>query len=381
MQCAWRWSICVTCVWMLSSTANAADWEFVPTAEAKIDYQTNRRLTLSPHEAVWAESGSGSISIERNTEVSTFRLQPMLTVTRVPRDKDLNSDGQLVNSGYRVQTPRGRWQLDANYTRDTTLTSELEDTGLLQVRKRRNRWSLNPTGSFSLTQRTQVQGGVSYTNTRYQNAALTGLADYQSTAMNWSGVYRTGERSDISLGMEASWLNAETPGTDSTEHGFRAGWHWDRTESQRLSVSVGRYSVEYQGGNAETGVLTNLDWQGKGEVDQWAVAVSRSIAPSGAGILIRRDQISGDYSKSFDTRTALGFNVKYIGNDTLNSGSSGIDRRYRRGALRISRQLTREWSLLGEYSYSRQQLAGSSNAAVDNALTLSLYYSGERQSR
>ena len=84
----------------------------------------------------------------------------------------MDSNDQNIDLFSTYSTPHSIWKTEGNYTHNTTLTSEIEDTGIVQVPKRRNNWSLNPSWAYDLTERTNMELDMGYNEVTYQNAKL-----------------------------------------------------------------------------------------------------------------------------------------------------------------------------------------------------------------
>ena len=63
------------------------------------------------------------------------------------------------------------------FTRDNTLLSELQATGVVLQFAQRNQWSFNPTWTRRLTEKLSFQSGVQFSDTTYESERL--LVDYR----------------------------------------------------------------------------------------------------------------------------------------------------------------------------------------------------------
>jgi hypothetical protein len=106
--------------------------------------------------------------------------------------------------------------------------------------------------------------------------------------------------------------------------------------------------------------------------------VSRTVDPSGIGVLVQRDQWQLTREQRFSDLWSGSADVYWVVNQDLQSVAANQDRHYRYATLRLSRVLTRTWRVDAQYSYSWQRYAGEIDHAERNILMLGVHYSGEQ---
>ena len=107
------------------------------------------------------------LNANRSTENSDLGVYARIGGTRYLDESDLdNTRGEaVVDFGYRLE--RHRFDLAAGVDSQSTLYSEVATTGLVQVNRQRNSWTLDGGWSYRPTERSSVAVDVGYLNVFY----------------------------------------------------------------------------------------------------------------------------------------------------------------------------------------------------------------------
>ena len=173
----------------------AAEWLTKYEASLKTEYDDNKRLTALPHDNTFGSilGVKGKLGIQ--TEKTVVDLTPRARFSKYSSedtDEDkLDSNDYFLDLNSLWVTERFLWGLNGKYSRDTSLTSELEDTGLVQTSKKRKKVDFNPTLVYEFNEWTNLQFAIDFTRVEYKDAALVRLIDYdfkdrKSTRLNSS---------------------------------------------------------------------------------------------------------------------------------------------------------------------------------------------------
>ena len=144
-----------------SLTAQAAEWSAEPSISLKTGYNDNIRLTAATHDSVWetALSPSSNSVLRRNT--GDCPVMPALSIRRFAGGSGRESSDVLDREDYHFNTDawhntlRDSFKANIDYTRDSTLDSELDQTGnVTEDRATRERFTLGPSWTRILTELT-----------------------------------------------------------------------------------------------------------------------------------------------------------------------------------------------------------------------------------
>ena len=377
MRCVIRKTWLAVCVCTAGATTEAwaADWSAKPWATMQAEYTDN--IQLIPGYSNWIVGGvvNAGARVQRTDEFGYLRLSPSLRSTRIDSPEPLDSDDQLVDATWSRRGEHSQWRIDGNWTRDTTLTSELAISGLVQGRKRRVASYLAPSYTYILSPRHTLGAGVAYTKVNYKDAELTGLVDYDYTSANINWGYKWSEETTVSSLIFATRMKAKQVDNqlDSSGAQVRVSTQFSERWSGAFSIG-GRHSegsgLSTDGGN---GWLAEARVNRKDELGSWEAAVSRTVDPSGVGTLVQRDQLVLTREHDLSPLWHIGVSAYLIENKDVQTLVAS-DRHYRNGVLRLSRILTPAWYVDLVYSYDWQKYAEQTEQAERNMFLLGVRY-------
>lgn len=371
---AWYfWAAAVT-----SPTLWAAEWSVQPSADVQVEYNDNVRLL--PGHAADAAGGvlNAGLRMKRADERGYLSLTPTLRATRYDSRESLDGDDQMLKAEWSRRGEYSTWRVDAAWTRDTTLTSELEVSGLVQARKRRLLRYLAPSFSYAPSPRVTLGVNTAYTAVEYQDARFTGLVDYTYASADVSGRYQWSERTAVTGVVYATRLDAELIANRTDTTGMQLQLHSALSERWNVEASAGVRHSDGKGivGQDADGWLAKLGLSRQDESGQWRLMISRSVDPSGTGVLVQRDQWLVTREQALTERWRLTASGQWSVNQDLPPLAASSDRDYRSAYLRLSRVLTPAWSVYAAYSYAWQEYTGALDQAERNAVMLGVHYSG-----
>ena len=345
-----------------------------------MEYSQNLLLIPGNSQEIIGGIVNAGMRLKRADEWGYLTVAPSLRTQHYDSVQPLNSNDQDVTGAWSRRSELGEWRVDADWTRDTTLTSELEVSGLVQTRKRHLQRYLAPSYSYAMSPRSTFTADAAYTAVDYADAQYTGLVNYTygSTDLNWA--YQWSEKTTVTGTIYGTRLTVRQ--LDSRTDTTGAQTRLDSTLSERLD---GEFSVGFRrsdgSGPAATvgnGWLMNVNATLKDEVGKWSVGASRTVDPSGIGVLVERDQWQITREQQFNDRWRGSAGAYWVINNDLQSVGASQDRRYRYAEVRLSRVLTRTWRIDAVYSYAWQRYAGQIANAESNILMLGVHYSGEQ---
>jgi hypothetical protein len=378
----WRIDHWVACLGIAAPClAPAASWTLESDAAVSSEYNDNQRLTSEQQEAVWGRHADLDMRILGATPKSDFRLNPKYRLSRFSSAEELDSDVAAMAMSTRLLGERVVSELSLDWRRDTTLTSELEDTGLVQTNKNRITRGAHPYIQYAITERMEGQLRWDYTDVAYEDASLTGLTDYSHRSLAGTLVFKRSSRDSLQADMYASRLDAPEIGNQVMDVGARASFTHAFYERSYGTFTIGAHRVE------TTQELPGPDFQitrhgflGSVLLTQerarttWKAQAQRTIDPSGYGTLVQNDRFDLAVTERLSPYWTIRLDGLYLQNDVLQSPVAFDSRRYARLMAQAFRSLSEEWRVSLRYAYQWQKYASAARGADSNEIGINIAY-------
>lgn len=383
-----------------SGSASAAEWWLEPVVHSQTFYDDNLRLQRETEQSVWSVLVEPRLAGGRRIQRAGIAFDAGAQFRRYPGDSELDSNDQDLHLNSHYLTERSRFGLDLDLVRDTTLTSELEETGFVQVRRRRTSRTLSPSWTYALGPRDTLQLSYRFNSVSY-DAPLTEFVDYdyQTLAGTWirsldaknrvhvTGTYSRYEASEIDATNDTVGIQAglERRFSERTTATVLAGWR--RTDAEFLQrqfveilPGIG-FFTQTPADAQSTGALFSAELEHKYPRAVFTANLSRSIDPGAAGSLYQRDQLRLNVRYRIDQRRVAGLGVHALRAESV-EGASALrpDRTAYRFNPWYSWQVSRELRLKAEYLYRWQEYEGVAGSAASNRVALTLEYEWPRSS-
>ena len=356
----------------------AAEWRVSPSGYIATSYSDNPRMKVEGGEETAGAVGEFKTAIELRTERSDFSLTPRWRSSRHDDDSSLDSDDQFVTARYHWMSERSQWASEIGLTRDTTLTSEAGVTGLVESNRRRQSIMVSAGPTFWLSERTSVGGQLSSADNSYDDAVGTGLVDYAYRSASLFGSYAISDRGSLVLTAQGGQLTSEgrLGGTVTRDAALKLTWRYLPWDLWQLMVSAGPSYAESDRGSAH-GQLLEFEANRRGDLWNFSATASRSLVPTGRGVLMRRDSASLGGKRSlaerFDVSLAAQWNrsedLPQLGSDTY-----FVD--YGRFDLTGSWRVGQNWSVALQLTGMAQERESSTRRAEGYRALLSIVWNG-----
>lgn len=376
--------------------ANAAEWKFDPNLSLRAGYIDNLRLTtvdeVSSAEATLTPSAAFSVATPTSGASGKLRFD----FHRYEEDSDLDENNTLFRLGTYHNLERARLGLDLAYISDTTLDSQLEETGLALERVRRDRLSAAPSWTWLLSERTSLRASYNYNNVDYKNSAGTGFVDYTLNNASASLSRVLSERASASVTLSGTLTDNEN-NVRSTNGNLQAGFSYRFSDTLLSSAYAGvrHTQVEYSStslipiysgttfiGFPLTQDVSNSDWGGTFSASltktflrgESSFSASRDISNSVNGAPIEVNRANWDNTYRFSETFSGALGLAYYHSKSSNAIGQNLDRNYYQIKPEFIWKFQRFWDLTGSYLYRKQTFDTTSDDAVQNAAYLTLSY-------
>lgn len=292
------------CLLCMSPTAKAADWRYTPTLVVRGLHDSNIRLS-DPETSTYGGAVTGSLLLQRRTEVSSSDISGKVTARRYSSDAELNRVDREFSVAHSIQGARWTGNGSFDYLSDSTLTTLYDFFGQpVDINTARKRRDLNLSAGYQIDERSKFSLAGEYQQTGYDRAALLGLSntDYASLTARYDR--NIGERLLFYSSTSSIQLKDRTFTGVTDDTSVILGGQYRLSEVATLQLYAGveraRYEVDWRPGipvTHDTGITYGLVWSRQWEKGQLKLSVDSRRRPSSDGQLDqeRTATLDGDY--------------------------------------------------------------------------------------
>ena len=225
------------------SAARAADYSASGNVKLEANHDSNLLMTEDEQSAA-GYTASTRLGFGAATETTSADADLSLIARRF-NISGFDSDDQQANVTFEHRAERTTFGLGLRGIRDSTLTSELLDSGRVGSAGRHEQFYVSPYLDYQLSERDQLTLSATYTESSYDDSGFIGY-DYWSSALQWS--HLLGERSKGFAQLTYSDYSSDdiasafgmSYSTQSTQWGLQLGGEYFIAESLSLSLLAGR---------------------------------------------------------------------------------------------------------------------------------------------
>lgn len=366
-----------------------ADWSETLDASANLAYDTNPALlpgsSIVDRAAQLAIDGNTQMA----TEVSQLTVTPRFAIIRYDQEKNLDITTGSLALAFQDTGERGQWNASALAQTDSTVTSELGQTGITNVNFRRDGYNASVGYQYSSTERLSwlLQGFGQIT--RYNSGAEQyGLTSYNYGGIQLGPTWSFSERLQGSLTVEADQVS---PQSGATEKDYSASVQLKRslTEQYTWHASAGVSRVEAQGSGAPTSAVFDVGVTWHGERVQWDLSAKRAVLPIGLGLLAREEAAALTATLAVSEHSTLNLSCSAIRTDPVSLTfylAPGISLNYQvysgaawaQAAAEWQYHFSPRWSLAAAYTRAHARNYSVSEWANGNQARINVVWQSSR---
>lgn len=375
------WFACTQPAW-------AAEWSVEPLFDARGLFNTNRRLTTGPHDNVFGVIAEPGAAFRVRTEQNELTFTPRGRISRYTEEGNLDSDDAFFDLRALHRRERWQWGLDGNVSLDSTLVTELEDTGLVQVNRRVTTLQATPNVTWQVTDKDNLRLRYGYTDVSFEDSTTANLNPY--TYQLADATYTRSLSDTDSVFVTAFYTRFDVPDIDSLADSYAAqgGLTHAFGATLRGSASAGVIYTDsdfvvsgVERSSQDTGLLADVSLEKDFEQTSMRGRFARAVFPSSRGAQSTREDLTFNVNRKFLERLDGSLNFLYRVSQSQNQdfvGVTDLDRTYMTAGAQMHYRLTPFWSLAGGYTYSRQEFDSSGDSAFSHAVFLTIHYSGDK---
>lgn len=389
--------------WLLLSAALvalpgwSAEWRAEPSVALRQEYNDNINLTALPHDAVWGIILTPSIKLSSNTEVSQTSASLLLNMNRYSGQTGLNRDDLYYTLGSSYNTERDTWAGNFAYTRDSTLSSSLSQTGIVLARAPHSLLTLNPSWTRLLNERNTLRLSYAFNDSRYSGGASSGLVDYTYHTLEADWLYQMSVKDQLSMTASYSRFVTGTHSYTANTVGLQGGLTHSFSETLQGTLQLGVNQTRSVTNSPTTLVclfpgfciplaipnsvthsslvpVLSASLSKQFESGTLTGTASRQEQPTGNGSLVETDQLGLNASRSFSetlvgSANAAVYRSSYIGNAVATANS-----RYYTLGLGLNWRMSERWKLDAGYRYASSAYQNSTVTATSNLVYATVSY-------
>ncbi|HHH44241.1 MAG TPA: hypothetical protein ENK49_08895, partial [Gammaproteobacteria bacterium] len=378
-----------------TGSAHSAEWKIEPAVAVRAGYNDNLRLNIDDEISTVETALSPSTVFSVTTPESGLSGGLLFNFRRFEKDSNLDENNVTFDMNAFHRMERSQVGLNASIVKDSTLDSQLEDTGVVFDRVRRVQISGGPNWTYGITERTQASLGYGYTDVRYLNADETGFTDF--TAHNFqAGLSRIiSERTTTSITLLHT-RNDNDNGVKSNTTNLQGGLSYQFSETLSASISAGVRRTETDASrntlvpifagdtiigfvplaqdvsNSSSGYTFNGNMRKKFLRGETGLTASRNISNSTNGVPIEVTRLGWNNEYRFTELLSASLSVSLYSSKTDSSVTSSLNRDYYEIRPGVSWRLREFWDISASYNYKKQTFDNTSDDAVQNAAYLTL---------
>lgn len=368
--------------------AMAAEWSAEPSLSVKGEYNSNL-LLFNGNNEVWGDWVSPKMKFKGATE--SFEIDGNAKADFIQyygnQDRGLTNLYFPIHAAYRWK--RLTFGFDGGFTRDNTLISELQQTGVVLNFTQRNLWTATPSVTIGLTEQLNWQLGYHLLDASYQNGLSLGLVNYQVNGGSSKLSYNLRERTQVQL--TGDLVNFQAPDIDQTwtYYGAGVGLSHNFTKSLIATVSGGVRFVNTTQGLSNGSVSQNdVVWiynaSIKKEFERSTILIdgSSEVNPSGFGRLIQTDRVGGAISHNLaeNLTASLSGAFYFVSGIATVGGQPFPETRFTSVSPKLSWKFAQWWTLDVGYSYAERAVDSLNQWNFANSTFVMLTYGGQKWS-
>ena len=232
------------CCWS-PTRARGSDFRWLPEINFRGEYDDNVTFDSKNETSDYIGICSPKVTFSYLTERASIDGTLGADLIRYWDETELNTEHQRyqVNGSHQI-TEKTALNASAGYIKDTTLESELRETGLVNYRENRHRYNLGGGSTYQLNELTSLEINYIYSKTNYRGDEYD---DYDShTIVGQLNRQLNNQRDVITLQPYYAYYDSSASTVDN--YGFQLGWHHLYSETLDFTLFGGaRYThTEYK---------------------------------------------------------------------------------------------------------------------------------------
>ena len=344
-----------------SNIARAAEYiigaDFSPT----FSYEDNIQLQ-EDEEGSFATKITPTLLLSRSVENASINLNTGYRVERYASLPDLDREDPFANISGSYNTERSSYGITAGYAERAQRSIADEDTGDFSSNATVTTKSLAPTYQYQFTERDFAYTSFNYRESTYDTSRFS-----DNESMSFTGGWRRNLSERLTGGLALTYSEYESESefieSEYDSYNLSVTSTYMISENWSFSGQVGYRTTDsetqsLQGGPLQSersaGSLFNFSTNYLGELNTLSFSVSRSLNPSGEGVVNETDRIAFNWNRNLAETLSFSINTTYQESQSADDLSNN-EREYFIFSPALNWQLQRNLALKMGYQYRQQK--------------------------
>ncbi|TPG75397.1 hypothetical protein [Pseudomonas arsenicoxydans] len=349
-----------------SGAAYAATWQTTTALPTTVEYDSNPVLATGKKQSVTRTIIAPDFDIVGTSDQDQLHIGLGLNVvhssnTAVVRNRE---DPNLL-LGWERETEKGAYGLTASYVESSTLSSQVQETGVVAPDGTQKQYTLGGNWRTALSERSTLVNETEYTDVKYDINTLTPY-DELSNRLSWN--YAWSDRVELFTRFSMRRYEPASGSGIASSNSYTPTTGFNYKISDRLEGGM------YVGVNETSGTNSGPTGQGgfnlhyAGERFDTTFDASRSTIASGNGGFVESDNVRATWSYSIDELSRAGIDTSW------QKTTGQTPNTLRNFNTWVSRELSPFWVARLSYTYKQREQDNVPNASA-NVVGLTLTYS------
>jgi hypothetical protein len=295
------------------SAVFALDNTVVPSIAVIEQYNDNVLFQRTDPQDDFITTVHPGLGVSVESEITDVEASADAYLNYYAKETDLNDQayrGELLLDSQFLE--RWRFQASGEFIRDTTLESQLLETGRVFNRDDRNQFEGNLRGTLAITELTSLSIGYLYRQVEYESADFVNY-NVDSISMNLS---RKLKNQIDTLSIHGGYSYNESPEREIDTYSAGLGWRRELTDIYSIRVSGGYRTTKTLNINRDEktsdGATFDIRLSRKGETYDAFIGYRRGLTNAASGEYLEYDRVYGRVERNLSERSKVGLNGRIV---------------------------------------------------------------------
>jgi len=349
-----------------SGVADAATWQSAIVLPSTVEYDSNPVLATENKKGVTRTIIAPDYTLVGTSDRDQWRFGLGVNLVR-SSDTSIVSDREDPNLqlGWQRETETGGFGLTAKYVESSTLSTAVQETGVIATDGTQKLTSFGGNWSTALSERTTLVNETDYTHVTYD---LNTLTNYDELSNRLSLNYAWSERVELFTRLGVKRYEPQQGSAVPSSNSYTPTVGLNVEISERLKGALYAGVNQVSGSNSRPRGQGGFSLHYTGERVDTSIDAARSTVASGDGGFVEVDNLNGTWSYALDDTSRTGFDTSWQKTKGLTPNT------LRNVGVWFSRDLSPFWVARLSFMYKELQQAGLPDATA-NVVGLTLTYS------
>lgn len=358
--------------------ALAEEWGLSTSLPAGVEYSDNLFMESTNKQSDLIFQIRPEIELNSESEKNILRIEAGVQVEQYSTLKTADRSDPFVGIYWEHLIQQSTFGVNIRRWDASTRTSELEETGSVNIFGTRRNASIEPYWSSRLDDRNSLSFKATFSNVTYDVPLdMSTYIDYRDTRFLTGWQHQIDSQKTFTLDALISKYNGDGAALDYRYGELSAGVNYLLSEQIRFDLAAGGGFVLREAGGNLTTWHVNTRINAEREYDSANLAFSSELRPSGGGDLRQVYSLTLEYIKEWSPRLNLTLDAGIIRSSAAEG--RGVNwNNYLNSQPGFNYRLLETLVLDGWYRYRESHYELGGDTRIENAFYIGLRYSPQR---